>query len=146
MDDNWPSVPLGEVGEWLSGGTPSKNHPEYWDGEVPWVSPKDMKVPRIRNSIDHVSESAIGNGTRLVDPGTLLMVVRGMILAHSFPVALTEAPVSFNQDMKALVPGKRHDAEFLLYWLQNQRPAVLGLVASSSHGTKRLPTEEFWLS
>ncbi len=81
---------------------------------------------------------AASSGTRLVPPGTLLMVVRRMILAHSFPVALTTAPVTFNQDIKALRPQPNLDPSYMLYWLTAAKDQVLGLVEVANHGTKRL--------
>ena len=144
VPEGWNREKVSDLGQWFSGGTPSKNRPEYWEGTLPWISPKDMKVARLRDAIDHVSEDAVGNGTRKVDAGALLVVVRGMILAHSFPVGLTEVPATFNQDMKALVPADGRDPEYLLYWLQSQKHPVLALVDAASHGTKRLPTERFF--
>jgi type I restriction enzyme S subunit len=69
------------------------------------------------------------------------MVVRGMILAHSFPVAITTSTVAFNQDIKALVVSQSFTPEFLLYWLQATAGDVLKIVDVANHGTKRLPTE-----
>lgn len=140
----WSLSTVGAAGEWSSGGTPSKAETSFWMGTVPWVSPKDMKRLRLADSIDHVSKAALENGTRLVPEGTIFIVVRGMILAHSFPIALTERPMAFNQDMKALRPASHLDPEFLLYWLVSVRDKILSLVADSSHGTKRLPTEQFY--
>ena len=136
----WQLVPLGNVGTWSSGGTPSKQEPRYWTGSIPWVSPKDMKTARVVDAIDHVSTDAVGNGTRLTPRHSILVVVRGMILAHTFPVAITLTDVAFNQDVKALIPSGRFDPEFLLYWLQNRQERILSLVDTSTHGTKRLPT------
>ena len=116
IPENWRVIPLSDVGVWSSGGTPDKQEERFWAGTIPWVSPKDMKQARIADTIDHVSEAAIGNGTRLAPRGTILIVVRGMILAHTFPVALTERDVAFNQDIKALVSNTDYDPEFLLYW------------------------------
>ncbi len=137
----WDVELLEHAGEWLSGGTPSKQSPELWTGDIPWVSPKDMKRSRIGEAIDHVSPAALGRGTRLAPVGSLFLVVRGMILAHSLPVAITVAPVAFNQDIKALVPRSSFDGEFLLYWLQSQKDALLERAEVSNHGTKRLPSE-----
>ena len=142
IPEEWEVVELGSVGEWLSGGTPSKSDPHLWAGSVPWVSPKDMKRPRLGDAEDHVHEDAIGNGTRLVPADTLLMVVRGMILAHTFPVCLTTASVTFNQDIKALRPSVHFEPEFLLYWLQGSQSRVLEITEVANHGTKRIPTEQ----
>ena len=140
----WGTVTLGRAGSWFSGGTPSKSVESYWVGEIPWVSPKDMKVARLTDAIDHVSEEAIGRGTRLVPAGTILIVVRGMILAHSAPVARVERPVAFNQDIKALVVGGEIDSSFLVWWLVANESLLLSKTNESTHGTKRLPTEELF--
>ncbi|WP_437602477.1 restriction endonuclease subunit S [Sorangium sp. So ce590] len=140
----WGSIPLGSTGEWLSGGTPSKQNPELWSGPVPWVSPKDMKRSRLTDALDHVSEHAVGSGTQLAPAGSLLMVVRGMILAHTFPVALAVRPLAFNQDVKALVPSERFEPEFLLQCLQAKASDVLRMVDVANHGTKRLASERLF--
>ena len=140
----WATVELGSLGEILGGATPSKRNPEFWSGSIPWVSPKDMKTSQIFDSQDHVSESAIDNSPlRTIPPQSILMVVRGMILAHSFPVAMTTTPVTINQDMKALVPP-RDLAPYLLLTLTAIKATVTNLVERSSHGTCKLKSETLW--
>lgn len=139
---HWLRVPLGKMGEWRGGGTPSKSRPEFWKGDLPWVSPKDMKVLHIADAQDHVSPAAVeGSSVRLIPPGSLLMVVRGMILARAFPVALTMREVTINQDMKALLPTEPKTKEYLLVALRAFEPDVLAAIEHSSHGTCKLKTE-----
>jgi type I restriction enzyme S subunit len=64
-----------------------------------------------------------------------------MILAHSLPVARAERSLAFNQDIKALIARDSVDSDFLLWWFQAHRSALLSLTAESTHGTKRLPSE-----
>ena len=71
---------------------------------MPWVSAKDMTTLRLQDTEDHVSVEAIGNGTRLVQKGTLLAVVRGMSLAKEFRIVEVQRPMAFNQDVKAIIP------------------------------------------
>jgi len=109
-------VPLAELGRWTGGGTPSKSRPEYWSGSIPWVSPKDMKVGRIRDAEDHISEAAVReSSTNVVPAGSILMVTRSGILSRTFPVAVTDAPVALNQDLKALTPRSDVDPSYV-YW------------------------------
>jgi type I restriction enzyme S subunit len=145
-DDRFPShwlrVRLGDVGVWRGGGTPSKSRPDFWIGDLPWVSPKDMKVLHISDAQDHISRSAVEDSSvRLIPPGSLLMVVRGMILARAFPVALTTREVTVNQDMKALLPFEPATKEHLLLALRALEPEVLAAIERSSHGTCKLRTE-----
>jgi type I restriction enzyme S subunit len=141
LPKDWLTRPLVDVGRWFSGGTPSMKNLAYWSGDIPWVSPKDMKVPRLHDAIDHVSAKAVADGTRVLPAGTVLMVIRGMILAHSFPVARAERPLACNQDMKALVVHDDIDSNYVLYWLIAHAQQLRGLTTESTHGTKRLPPE-----
>ena len=118
----WPMVPLGELTRRVSGGTPSKNNDAYWRGNIPWVSPKDMKVDLIFDTEDHVSNAAImESATSIVPAGTLLCVVRSGILKHTFPIAITARDVCFNQDMIALIPNKEVLDTRFLYWILKAR-------------------------
>lgn len=125
------------------GGTPSKVNPYYWDGRIPWITPKDMKVREISDSIDHISEQALRETTaKLIEPGAVLVVVRGMILAHTFPSAVLRVPAVINQDMKALIPINRILPEFLCTFLWATNAAILDLVEKSTHDTRKLETEK----
>jgi type I restriction enzyme S subunit len=138
IPDAWNVVALRDIGQWTSGSTPSKSVTEYWGGNVPWVTPKDMKSPRIYSSQETITDRAVSAGARVVPAGSLLVVVRGMILAHTFPVATTEVAVTINQDMKALVPADQINASFVLSWLQLSEQNLLARVSEATHGTKRL--------
>jgi len=141
----WAWSSMQHLGDILGGGTPSKSNSGYWRGDIPWVSPKDMKCDRIVDATDHITEVAIeGSSVRLIPAGALLMVVRGMILAHSFPTALTEVPVTINQDMKALVPFRSDLADYLLLVSKGLRDVVLRLVERSTHGTCKLSSDSLF--
>lgn len=140
--EHWLRVPLGKVGEWRGGGTPSKSRPEFWKGDIPWVSPKDMKSLQISDAQDHISDSAVEcSSVRVIPAESLLMVVRGMILARAFPVAMTTCEVTINQDMKALLPFESDTRVFLLLVLRAIEPAVLSAIERSTHGTCKLETD-----
>ncbi len=139
--EHWLRTPFGSFGDWCGGGTPSKSRLDYWNGRIPWVSPKDMKQLRIGDAEDHISSEAIEScSTRLLPTGSVLMVVRGMILARAFPVAISTRKVTINQDMKAMTPCEPELAEWALLVLRASEPTVLGMVERSSHGTCKLDT------
>lgn len=138
---SWPLIPLTEVGDWKSGATPSKSEAAYWDGDFPWVSPKDMKVEMISDAQDHVSDLAFQKtNLKRIEPGHLLVVVRGMILAHSFPTAINVVPVAINQDMKAIFPKDGFDVVYLKAAVDCLKHRILSAVSSAGHGTCRLST------
>ncbi len=141
---NWTRLQLRRVGEWNSGGTPRIDNRSYWGGAIPWLSPKDMKQFDIYDTIDHITELGAREGSRLMDAGTIFIVVRGMILAHSFPVCISHTMMAFNQDVKAIRCSDGIDARFMAYWLDASKAAVLNMVTDTSHGTKRLDLRQIW--
>jgi type I restriction enzyme S subunit len=141
LAEDYPLRLLKEVVEIRGGGTPSKSNPLYWGGEIPWFSPKDMKVRQLFNAIDHISKRATTeSAAKLIGPGAVLVVVRGMILAHTFPSAVLCVSAAINQDMKALVPTTQILPEFLcaFFWAENSR--YLDIVEKSTHDTRKLET------
>jgi len=141
----WAWSSIATLGEIRGGGTPSKRNSAFWGGQVPWVSPKDMKRDLIGESRDYVTDAAVaGSSVKRIPPGSVLMVVRGMILAHSFPTALTTAEVTINQDMKALLPFDGRLAPYLLLATKGHKHDVLNLVERSTHGTCKLPTKSLF--
>ena len=119
-DKGWQKVLITAVCNAIfGGGTPSKSHPEYFTGSIPWVSPKDMKSSVISDSIDHITEEAIAHSTtNLVPANSVLMVIRSGILKHTLPVAINSVPVTINQDMKAFVPNEAVKKEFLMHYFK----------------------------
>jgi type I restriction enzyme S subunit len=132
------TLPLVEVAKFVSGGTPSKSRKEFWEGEFPWVSPKDMKRVVIDDAQDHLSESAFSEtNLKKIAPNTVLIVVRGMILAHTVPIGITTREVAINQDMKAVLFHKKVNPYFGLWCLKVQHRNLLSKIDTAAHGTKR---------
>jgi len=100
-----------------------------------------MKRLRLYDSEDHLTEAALDDGVRLVPAGTVLIVVRGMILAKECPVSVSMRPMAFNQDLKAIDCRPGVEPQFILYWLLANSHQVLGIADEAAHGTKRLQSD-----
>ncbi|EGM7831862.1 hypothetical protein [Escherichia coli] len=72
-----------------------------------------------------------------IAPNHLLIVVRGMILAHSFPVAINSVDIAINQDMKAIKPVKDINVVYLLNCLNSLKRQLLKLISTAGHGTRK---------
>ena len=102
---HWDVKQLRYLLSFVSGGTPPTEKDEYWNGDLPWVSPKDMKVAVIKDTEDHVTQKAVqDNRTATMSKGSALMVVRSGILQHTIPVAIAGREVAINQDIKGIIP------------------------------------------
>lgn len=138
----WSMVSLRDCCKILSGGTPSKAIDAYWHGDIPWVSGKDLKVPRLSNAIDHISNEALEAGSRMVPAGTVFLLVRGMGLAKDLPVAVALRPMAFNQDIKALVPTQPELGPFIRAAIYHSRSSLLSRIVPSAHGTMTLNLDD----
>ncbi len=139
-----PSVMLGNVGTVISGTTPSKANADYWDGDIPWIAPKEMKQFCIGSSSLFVTQKAVSDGVvKLVPPRSVLLVVRGMILARHVPVAVTACPTTINQDMKAFFSSEGFDATFLGHMLCGAESILLDRVETAGHGTRKLESSDW---
>lgn len=97
------------------GGTPSKSHPEYYEnGNIPWISSKDMKTDIIYDSQIHINQLGVDNSTaQMVPENSVIMVIRSGILKHTLPVAVNAVPVTVNQDLKVFIPSERLLTKFM---------------------------------
>ena len=113
--------------EIYGGGTPSKSHPEYYEnGNIPWVSAKDMKTEILTDSQIHINEEGVANSTAKVVPeNSVIMVIRSGILKHTLPVAINAVPITINQDLKAFIPGIRVLTRFLAYQFKMMESDIL---------------------
>ena len=123
---HWAVRKLKHSGRLLGGGTPSKAERSYWEGDIPWVSPKDMHTWQILDAEDHITEQAVTeSATEVVPPGSLLVVVRSGILRHTIPVAVNRCSVALNQDMKALVTSEPDVVHYYMYVVAGKQQELL---------------------
>ncbi len=99
------------------GGTPSKAHPEYYEnGDIPWVSSKDMKTDILYDSQIKINQLGVDNSTaKMVPVNSVIMVIRSGILKHTLPVAINAVPITVNQDLKVFIPNHKILPLFLLF-------------------------------
>jgi type I restriction enzyme, S subunit len=122
-----------------SGGTPSKQNLEYWEGDIPWASAKDLKSETLSDTIDHITSLAIESGqASLVSVDSILVVVRGMILAKTFPVSVATVPMAINQDLKAIEGRNELNSKFLVWLLRGIAKESMSRTDEAGHGTKAL--------
>ena len=137
----WGVVPLAQTGRWVSGGTPSKKNPAYWNGCIPWFSAKSLGPLWLSDSDDRVTAAGADAGTRRVPRRSVLFLVRGMSLATEWRIGITSREATLNQDLKAIVDDGTVLPELTLLWLLANRELVRAKADEAGHGTKRLPTE-----
>ena len=100
LPQRWEWVRFGDfVFSILSGGTPSKNNLEFWNGDIPWASVKDLNVEKfLEKTQDYITKEGLESGSKLANKGDLLICTR-MGLGK---IAIAAIDVAINQDLKAL--------------------------------------------
>lgn len=140
MKSEWKKVELRDIAKITSGNTPSKENENFWNGEFPWISAKDMKTKYLSDSMLKLSKSGFDVANK-APVNSLVVLTRGMTLHNDIPICLVKKQVAFNQDVKCLIPNENINSEYLYYYLQNNKNDLLKLVDSAGNGTGRLDSE-----
>jgi type I restriction enzyme S subunit len=103
-----------------------------------------MKRLLIDDAADHITKAAVdGSATNIVPGGSILVVTRSGILSHTLPVAKVMRPVAINQDIKALVPERHYDSDFVLHALRAYEYRILQECGKSGTTVANLDTDRF---
>lgn len=115
---DWVETTLGEVAEIVGGTTPSTKDDTFWNGNIPWITPKDLSGNTsvyIKNGERNVTEIALKNtGIKLLPKNSVLFSSRAPIGY----IAINKIPVTTNQGFKSLIPNEKSNFKFLYYWLK----------------------------
>jgi type I restriction enzyme S subunit len=138
LPSGWAETTLGStLISVIGGGTPSRNIPAYFDGQIPWFTVKDMKALKPNDAKEHISESAIAAGaTNLLPPNTLIVATR---IALGRAIRPTVA-CAINQDLKALVLGGGVNSDFVLHWIGAKERVIQDLGSGTTVSGIRLET------
>jgi len=108
------AFPLRGLISLYGGGTPSKDNPDYWGGDIPWASVKDLKADGLNKTQDTITYLGLDNSaSKLVEAGSLIIATRMAV----GKVAIAEFDVAINQDLKAIVCQSNLDVRYLFYYL-----------------------------
>ena len=138
VPESWDVKSISELCDIKSGGTPRKSATEFWGGDIPWVSGKDLKAPMLNDALDHITTVGVQSGGILAPAGSVLVLVRGMGLAKDLPVSWISRPMAFNQDVKALIPLGADSGAFLRSAIYAGKERLLSRTVTSAHGTMTL--------
>jgi type I restriction enzyme S subunit len=142
VPEGWRGSRLKYVCRFVGGGTPDTDKPEFWEGDIPWVSPKDMKCFEILDTADHITRIGVeASATQLVQPGAALLVMRSGILRHSIPVAINLVPVTLNQDMRAIITSKDVVARYLARFIEGNQLQLLTVWSKEGATVESLESE-----
>ena len=126
LKPNYPTTPMEELVRITGGGTPSRDVPEYFEGNIPWLTSKDMRGDYIYDTQEHITEKAIReSATNLVPVGAILLVVKSKILMRRLPIAITKVLLCHGQDIKSIQCSNKVNPHFLVAVLKYNEAKIL---------------------
>lgn len=116
LPPEWSVRRIDEIGSVVSGGTPSRDVPAYWNGRVAWVTPGELTRFNSKNiwaTNERISEAGVTNsGATVLPPGSLLVTTRATLGAS----AINETPIATNQGFKSIVFRNGYLSDYYYHW------------------------------
>jgi type I restriction enzyme, S subunit len=125
MKNGWPIKNLGDLCEMIGGGTPSKAVAEYYAGDIPWATVRDMSSDLITGTECKITQQAVENSATNVIPGGNVVIATRVGLGK---VCLLNQDTAINQDLRGIVPAnpKNLSVRYLFWWLKHTADAIVG--------------------
>jgi restriction endonuclease S subunit len=122
MKNDWIEVMLGVVCDFKGGGTPSKSNPDFWAGEIPWASIKDIKGDYLTKTKDFITEEGLSkSASNLVLENEIILATR----INPGKAIISKIRTAINQDLKIAKPLIPFSDKFLFYIFKSIEPKVL---------------------
>ena len=119
IPEEWTVYEISDVTEVIGGGTPSTKVPEYWGGDISWITPKDLanfEFRYIKKGVRNITKKGLDDSSAKILPkNTVLLTTRAPVGY----LAIADNEVTTNQGFRSLVPKRRTKSEFLFYLLKN---------------------------
>jgi type I restriction enzyme S subunit len=135
----WKWTSLSSVAQLESGHTPSRKHPEYWDGRIPWIGIKDATENHGRTLSDtyqHVSALGLENSSARLLPANTVCLSRTASVGF---VVVMGRPMATSQDFVNWVCGPNIEAHYLKYVLLAENEALWRFASGTTHQTIYYP-------
>ena len=129
MKEDWIEVELGEVCNFIGGGTPSKKEDSYWNGNLPWASIKDIKGSTLDSTQDYITDEGVKNSSaNIAEIGEIIIGTR----INPGRAIITKIKTAINQDLKVVKPKIKIDTNFLFYAIKELEKDILKLSSGTT--------------
>lgn len=113
---------LGEVCDFIGGGTPSKNIKQFYEGDIRWATVSDMNSSLIEDTLFHITKDAVEkSSTKIIKADTVIISTHVGV----GKVCIIKYDTAINQDLKAVIPIIEMNNKYLFYWFQSKADYLL---------------------
>ncbi len=131
VGDDWEEGCLNDILSVKGGGTPSTKKESYWDGNFPWVTPKDLSINPdlfLSNTSRKITKEGLSQiSSGLLPAGTILLSSRAPIGYLS----IADIEVAINQGFIAIFDDKGYSKYFIYFWIRNN----IDYIISNANGS-----------
>lgn len=120
---NWCWTYLSNIAQWGSGGTPSRKHPEYYGGNIPWIKTGELEDDFLYDSEERITEEAVANSSAKIFPeNSVLIAMYGATIGKT---AILAVPATTNQACACARCYDFIDNKYLFFYLRSQKDAFI---------------------
>ena len=128
-DGEWEEKELGDVGSFIGGGTPSTIDQNYWNGDILWLTPTEIKGGMVTDSIRKITKLGLENSSaKLLPIGAILITTRATI----GDVGIASKPCTTNQGFQSLVVNIDQSNLFWYYWIIANKQELIRCASGST--------------
>lgn len=132
VPEGWRKTTVGHVARVDTGGTPSRSRPEYWGGDILWMSSGEVKLKRVRQTAERITRAGLdGSNAKLFPPGTVMVALNGQGRTRG-SVAVLEVEAACNQSLAAILCGPELNGRFLLQNLSTRYDELRSLTGDDA--------------
>lgn len=129
---NFKKVKISNIGEVISGGTPSTKNEEYWNGDVSWITPKDLsghEFRRICRGSRNITELGLQKSSAKLLPKNSIIYTTRAPIGY---IAIADCALATNQGFKNLIINDDYDLNYVFYLLKYNREQVESRASGST--------------
>ena len=127
--DPWEQRKLGDISESYSGGTPTADKKEYYNGDIPFI--RSGEISSDKTELFITDEGLNNSSAKMVQIGYILYALYG---ATSGEVSISKLKGAINQAVLAIHPRQNYDSQFLMQWLRKSKDNIIGTYLQGGQG------------
>ena len=119
----WEVKKFSDLGNWASGGTPSRSVSGYFEGEINWFSARELNHRYLNESVEKITDAALSKSAAKIFPAGSMLV--GMYDTAAFKISILNVASASNQACANIIPNEKIDIEWFFSFIEFSKETYL---------------------